>query len=125
MRCSQTQIWKDTPIMKTSSATRILNERIGDDLELKRMIAEETVNAQVAQEIYDLRTKAGLTQSELAKRVGTTQPVIARLEEADYKGHSLRMLVRIANALGREVDIRFVSSRSTRRKRPGARSLAR
>jgi transcriptional regulator with XRE-family HTH domain len=109
--------------MKTSSATRILNERIGDDLELKRMIAEETVNAQVAQEIYDLRTEAGLTQSELAKRVGTTQPVIARLEDADYKGHSLRMLVRIANALGREVDVRFVSSRSTRRKRPGARSL--
>lgn len=109
--------------MKTSSATKILNKRIGDDLELERMIAEETVNARVAQEIYDLRTKAGLTQSELAKRVGTTQPVIARLEDADYKGHSLRMLVRIANALGREVDIRFVSSRSSRHKRPGARSL--
>lgn len=88
------------------------------------MIAEETVNTRVAQEIYDLRTKAGLTQSELAKLVGTTQPVIARLEDADYKGHSLRMLVRIASALGRELDVRFVGSRS-RRKRPGARSLAR
>jgi len=109
--------------MKTSSATKILNKRIGDDLELKRMVAEETVNARVAQEIYDLRTKAGLTQSELAKRVGTTQPVIARLEDADYQGHSLRMLVRIASALGREVDIRFVSTSSTRRKRLRARSL--
>ncbi|HET6456722.1 MAG TPA: XRE family transcriptional regulator [Armatimonadota bacterium] len=109
---------------KTRSATKILNKRIGDDLELKRMVAEETVNARVAQEIYDLRTEAGLTQSELAKRVGTTQPVIARLEDADYQGHSLRMLVRIASALGRELDVRFVGSRS-RQKRPGMRSLAR
>ena len=73
------------------------------------MVAEETVNAKVAQAIYDLRTQAGLTQREMARRAGTTQPVIARLEDADYQGHSLRMLVRIANALDREIDVRFVS----------------
>jgi len=106
---------------KTRSATQILDKGLGDDPELRRMIAEETVNARVAQEIYDLRSKAGLTQSELARLVGTTQPVIARLEDADYRGHSLRMLVRIASALGREVDVRFVNTRGRRRKRPGAR----
>ncbi len=102
---------------KTSSAVDILNREIGDDPELKRMVAEEMVNARVAQAIYDLRIDAGLTQRELARRVGTTQPVIARLEDADYQGHSLRMLIRIASALGRELDVRFVNSRRSGTKR--------
>jgi predicted transcriptional regulator len=49
--------------------------------------------------IYDARTKAGLSQSELAVLIGSKQPVIARLEDGDYKGHSLTMLQRIAAAL--------------------------
>ena len=103
---------------KSKTASEILDKRIGDDAELRRMIAEEAVNARVAQAIYDLRTKAGLTQRELARRVGTTQPVIARLEDADYHGHSLRMLIRIASALDREVDLRFVRSAGRRTRRP-------
>ena len=117
-------IRKDVAMRKTRSATDILSKRIGDDLELKRMVAEETVNAKVAQEIYDLRTRAGLTQEELAERVGTTQPVIARLEDADYQGHSLRMLIRIASALDTEVDVRFVSSGRSTIKRTRVRSAA-
>ena len=39
--------------------------------------------------IYDARTKAGLSQSELAALIGSKQPVIARLEDADYEGHTL------------------------------------
>jgi transcriptional regulator with XRE-family HTH domain len=57
------------------------------------------------------RTKAGLTQKELAKHVGTTPSVISRLEDADYRGHSLAMLRRIARALNKRVEIRFVSLR--------------
>jgi ribosome-binding protein aMBF1 (putative translation factor) len=70
---------------------------------------EERANMEIARKIYDLRTKAGLTQKELAKRVGTTASVICRLEDADYEGHSLSMLRRIAFALGKKVEIRFVS----------------
>ena len=55
----------------------------------------------MAQQIYNLRTKAKLTQKELAAKVGTTASVVSRLEDADYEGHSLRMLHRIAEALGR------------------------
>ena len=75
------------------------------------MIAElEKVRADdaVARKICDLRTKAGLTQRQLAKMVGTTASVICRLEDADYEGHSLAMLNRIADVLGRRVEIRFV-----------------
>ena len=93
---------------KTTDAPTILDQMIGDDADMRQMIAEETLNAQVARMIYEARTAAGLTQKELAERVGTKQPVIARLEDADYEGHSLSVLHRIAAALGKELDIHFV-----------------
>jgi ribosome-binding protein aMBF1 (putative translation factor) len=71
----------------------------------ERLIEAERVNADIAQMIYDARIQAGLTQEELAKRVGTKQPVIARLEDADYQGHSLNMLQRIAKALNRTLRV--------------------
>src|SRR5438093_8304905 len=64
--------------------------------------------------IYDLRTKAGLSQAQFAKLVGTTASVICRLEDADYEGHSLAMLNRIAAALHRRVEIRFVPLRGAK-----------
>lgn len=50
--------------------------------------------------VREMREAAGLSQAELAKRVGTPQPVIARLEDAEYTGHSLKTLERIAAACG-------------------------
>jgi ribosome-binding protein aMBF1 (putative translation factor) len=93
---------------KTRSATEILDRLTGDDVALRRMIAEETLNSEVARLIYEARTVAGLTQQELAERIGTKQPVIARLEDADYYGRSLSLLQRIASALGHRIEIRFV-----------------
>jgi predicted transcriptional regulator len=60
--------------------------------------------------VYQVVTEAGLTQAELAKRVGTAQPNIARLEDADYQGHSLAMLQRIAEALGKRIEIQMVDA---------------
>lgn len=93
---------------KTKDALKIIDWITGEDQELKRLIAEETVNAQVAQMIYEARTKAGLTQGELAKLVGTRPSVIARLEEASYEGQPLTMLQRIAAALDKRLEIRFL-----------------
>ena len=50
--------------------------------------------------LREMREDADLTQSELARKIGTTQSVIARLEDAEYAGHSLTMLERIATACG-------------------------
>ena len=85
----------------------------------KRVLAKARLNAEIAQEIYALRTKAGLTQAQLAKLVRTTASVISRLEDADYSGHSLSMLQRISAALNRRVEVRFVPiTASARRKVP-------
>ena len=64
--------------------------------------------------MYELRAKAKLTQKELAAKVGTTPSVISRLEDDDYEGHSLAMLRRIASALNKRVEIRFVPLKSNR-----------
>jgi ribosome-binding protein aMBF1 (putative translation factor) len=50
--------------------------------------------------VREMREDAGMTQAELAKKVGTTQSVIARLEDAEYMGHSLTMLERVAVVCG-------------------------
>ncbi|TAH37456.1 MAG: XRE family transcriptional regulator [Planctomycetota bacterium] len=59
--------------------------------------------------IHEARSAASLTQRQLADLIGTTQPVIARLENADYEGHSLTMLRRIAEALHLRLEVRFVA----------------
>jgi ribosome-binding protein aMBF1 (putative translation factor) len=93
---------------KTKDALDIIDALTGNDPELRELIAEETINAHVARMVYEARTKAGLTQQELAELVGTKQPVIARLEDADYKRHSLSMLQRIATALQQKLEISLV-----------------
>ncbi len=97
---------------KTTDAVEILNRMIGDDDELREMVAAERENLEVARKIYDLRTEAGLTQAQLAKKVGTTQSVISLLEDADYEGHSMAMLRRVAAALEKRVEIRFLPLKS-------------
>jgi ribosome-binding protein aMBF1 (putative translation factor) len=90
---------------QTNDAIKIIDKMTSSDPELEAMVAEASINALVAQLIYEARTKAGLTQKQLAEVVGTKQPVIARLEDADYEGHSLSMLQKIASALNHRIVI--------------------
>ena len=65
--------------------------------------------------IRQLREATGLTQAELAERVGTTQSVISRLESDDYEGHSLSMLNRIGAALNCRLTVGLAPERSEER----------
>ena len=87
---------------------------VGNDPERQAAYEQAVLNAEIASLLYRLRTQAGLSQRELAKRVGTTASVICRLEDADYEGHSLAMLRRIAAAFDRRLEIRFVAVRKQR-----------
>ena len=93
----------------TDDAVEILYRHyVKDDPEILAELERIQADNDVARKIYDLRTKAGLSQREFAKLVGTTASVICRLENADYEGHSLAMLHRIAAALNKRVEIRFL-----------------
>lgn len=63
--------------------------------------------AELTMQIIRARYDAGLTQKQLAEKIGTRQSVVSRIESFDYGGMSLRTLQRIAEALGLEVDIQL------------------
>ncbi len=99
---------------KTTDAAAIIHQRFFAGkpeklAELEKMRGDDVV----AGKIQQLRTQAGLSQRQLAKLVGTTASVICRLEDADYEGHSLAMLNRVAEALNRRVEIHFVQIKKT------------
>jgi DNA-binding XRE family transcriptional regulator len=100
----------------TTDAVEIITRRyFTGRKDLDERYEQEAANLEVARKLYELRTKAGLTQRQLAKLVGTSPSAICRLEDADYEGHSLSMLRRIAAALNKQVEIHFVPA--TRRRR--------
>jgi transcriptional regulator with XRE-family HTH domain len=70
---------------------------------------------EVAMQLAALRKKSGLSQKELAIRLGTSQQQISRLESPNYEGHSLSMIRRVADALGATVEVRIEKKRSPRK----------
>jgi len=86
-------------------------EQLGIDPRRDRDIQRFARDIQIAEMIYAARQAAGLTQRQLAEAIGTKQQVISQLEDADYQGHSLSMLQRIAGALDLELEVRFKKPR--------------
>ena len=75
-------------------------------------------------EVLKARAEAGLTQAEVAARIGTTQSAVARLESAESRhSPSIATLQRYAKALGYKVQIRLVK-RGRQAPSPKARSAA-
>ncbi len=86
--------------MKTDWHIQFVKERSRRSATYRKTFARTLHQIDLALLVREMREGAGLTQVELAKRIGTTQSVIARLEDAEYTGHSLSMLERIAAACG-------------------------
>lgn len=78
------------------------------DPEIRLLYEEERAITALAAAIKAARTRAKLTQAELAKKIGTTQSVIARLESgSDKRTPSLSLLARIAAACHGELEVGF------------------
>jgi len=108
---------KNNPAWKPTTDGIEIIDRVFFEGRPERIAAYEETSADcdVGRAIRELRTKAKISQRELAKRVGTTASVICRLEDADYEGHSFAMLRRVADAVGKQVVLRFVPRRGPRR----------
>jgi transcriptional regulator with XRE-family HTH domain len=84
-----------------------------DDIKNKRPAPSTETRVEIehdlalGQLIYDLRTEEGLSQRELAERMGTTQSVISRLEEGGGARNRLDTLARVATALNRHLVVSF------------------
>lgn len=86
----------------------IIDKQLGVRADVRAQHEQFSEQAEVAEILFAARKAAGLTQKELADLAGTTQQVISQLEDADYEGHSMSMLRRIAAAMNRRVEIRLV-----------------
>lgn len=94
---------------RTKNALKILHKRyIGKNKQRLESLQKERENLSIAEDIYNLRTENNLSQKQLAELIGTTQSVISRLEVADYNGHSLVILRKIALVFHKKVQIQFV-----------------
>jgi DNA-binding XRE family transcriptional regulator len=94
---------------KTSDGIEILHKRFyAGRPERIAQLEKAREDDEVARQLLTLRQRARLTQRQLASLVGTSSSVISRLEDADYDGHSMAMLRRIAAALNQRVELRFV-----------------
>lgn len=85
---------------KRDRHSEIVEQRTRKSATYRKIFERALHQIDLALLVREMRENAGLTQTELAKKVGTTQSVIARLEDAEYTGHSLTMLKRIATACG-------------------------
>ena len=64
----------------------------------------------IGQAVYDARTEAGLTQAELAEKVGIPETIISEIEDADHEENdSLFILQQIAKVLNKQLEIRIVA----------------
>jgi transcriptional regulator with XRE-family HTH domain len=103
-----------------------LHEQLKDPM-FAAVYEEEAEKVDLAIKLLKIRQTAGLSQKELAERIGTTQSVIARMENPEYSGYSVRMLRRIAAALGARLTIDFrplKKTASNSRRRRVARRVA-
>lgn len=91
----------------TKNFADVVKAELAADPELAREVEEARLHADIAEQVMRLRVEAKLTQKQLAEMIGTKQSVISRIEDADYYGHSLKMLQRLAEALSRRITVVF------------------
>jgi ribosome-binding protein aMBF1 (putative translation factor) len=92
----------------TTSASQIVWNRFYKGRPARIAEGEQTGREMaLGMKIRRLREDAGLTQEQLAKKIGTGASAISRIEDADYDGHSLDTLHRVAKALDMRLIIDF------------------
>ncbi len=98
--------------MKTSAMQRRNLSREGErryakwsrkfdkDPKLKQIYAEESAKMDLWLQLADARRAAGLTQAQVAKRLGVSQAQVARIEKRGYENYTITTLKRYVQALG-------------------------
>lgn len=108
------QIGKSEPAFACSQTTgsnqpAFQPNGIWENDENRRIYMESCVEQDMAWQIKVNRIERGLSQSQLAKMIGTRQSAISRLEDDTYGSYSIPMLIRIAHAFDCALLVKFIS----------------
>ncbi len=106
---------------KKTSFMQWIDGQLERDPQLRRRVEETLNEMRIEQDLAGLREKRGLSQTQLAKVVGVSQPAIAKIESGKVKNLQLKTLVKYAAALGGSVKVEI---RKNRRDRPKAKAVA-
>ena len=90
--------------MKARSFKEFRDEQLQDP-EVRREYEATAQQFSLAAEVLQLRKELDLTQRQLAERMGTSQPAIARIESGNYHNVSMAFIRRLADALNAEPEI--------------------
>ena len=93
-------------IIRATTHQQVL-KRLLRDKRFRKGYEEELEKLRVVDALIRLRERRGLTQTELAHRIGVSQPFIAKLESGETHNFSLETLVKLAVALDSELEVRF------------------
>src|SRR5437016_2816520 len=75
------------------------------DPEFQEIYTEEAAKKELWLQLVEARQAAGLTQAQLAKRLGVSQAQVARIEKQGYDSYTLNTLRRYVQALGRTLEV--------------------
>lgn len=98
-----------------TSVREWMDHELARDPTFRREVEETLMGMRIEQDLAALRELRGVTQAELARLIGVSQPVIARLESGKAQNIGVRTLVRIATALGGQVHLTIKADPRPRR----------
>jgi transcriptional regulator with XRE-family HTH domain len=105
----------------TTSTITTIDQRAKDDPDFAAAVEAELQAMHIEQELVALRNASGLSQRELAEKLGVKQPVIARLESGHNRNIGLHTLVRAVKAMNGRIEVSISSA--GRRVRTGRKRL--
>ena len=114
--------------MRTAKSEKPFGDWLEDKIDewgLREAVEEEGGRLMLQQKIAERRRRLGISQSELAKRTGVSQPMIAKFESGRFKNITIHTLVRAAHALGAGVKIDLVPLRAHPRRAAARRGTER
>ena len=95
---------------RPSKSYEEVKNKLMQNPELRKIYEENKPFSEIAMELVKIRSMSNLSQAELAKKIGTTQSVISKIESLDIEDIKLSTLFKVAKALNMKVEIKFISA---------------
>jgi len=108
----------------TSSTVAAIDRRTKDDPDFAAAVEAELQAMRIEQELVALRNASGLSQRQLAAKLGVKQPVIAKLEAGKSRNIGLQTLVRAVKAMNGRIQVSITPAKERRARGRGRRAAA-